>query len=480
MPGTPSLAEDIMSDLSDHAYAHACAVLGPGEDAAEAAAAAVRRGGRALWAVLGHVRHEAMARARNVPTVDLDGEAPQDLTELAVLLAASRPPLERVVVDLDGRHALDRIGFARALGLSPAAAGARAAAVFAEWQLLLDPAILARLGSGGCEGLAAVVPPPPSLDVEPGADIVAGAPTLRELLDAGPAVTDHTAGCEPCSDRLRAMVSVRTLLAQRPIESAPESVQVAAASPRPRRVSAGPPLEPQSRTWRRARPATLVAMVIVLVVAGGVTRESFRRNRTTSSLEALTMVPAGGNSLVVSPSKVEGLNPPPVVLSNRSERDLRWEALSDAAWLRVLPADGRLPPGGTSTLQLAISPDAPEGELKASVRITGVDGSVGVVRVASTVERPPDVAASVDGCVVVASVEDEGQIRAVELHRGEATDATSSVPGDASTMDPTSGGYAARVRSGPVPMVWWVTAVDARGNRSSTSPSSLPVGACPP
>lgn len=468
-----------MSDLSDHAYAHACAVLGPGEDAAEAAAAAVHRGGRALWAVLGHVRHEALVRARKAPTVDLDGETPQDLTELAVLLAASRPPLERVVVDLDGRHALDRIGFARALGLSPAAAGARAATVFSQWQLLLDPAILARLGSGGCEGLEAVLSPPASLEVYPSSEMVAVPPTLRDVLEAGPAVIDHTAGCAACSDRLRAMVSVRTLLAQRPIETAPESVHIAAASPRSRRVSAGPPLEPQSRTRRRPRPTTVAAMVIVLVVIGGITRETFRRNRPTSSLKALTIVPAGGNSLVVTPSKVEGLNPPPVVLSNRSERELRWEAMSDASWLRVLPADGRLAPGGTSTLRLTVSPDAPEGELKAAVRIAGVDGSVGVVRVAATVERPPDVAASVDGCVVVAAVEDEGQIRSVELHRGEATGLTSSGPGDVSAMDPTSGGYGARVRSGLVPMVWWVTAVDARGNKSSTSPSSLPVGACP-
>lgn len=468
-----------MNDLSDHAYAHACAVLGPGEDAAEVAATALRRGGRALWAVLGHARHQALTRERYGERVDLDAQAPEDLTDLAVVLAASRPPVERVMVDLDGRHSLDRIGFARALGLAPAAAASRAAAVFSDWQLLLDPAILVRLGSGGCKGLAGVLSPQ-ALDVDGTSEIVGSQPpTLRALLEAGPVVLDHAAGCAPCADRLRAMVSVRTLLAQRPLEPAPESVQAAAVSARLRRPTAGPPLDPQSAARRRLRPVAVIAASLALAVVGGLTSESFRRNRSVTSVEALTKVPATGNALHVTPSTVDGPSPRPVVLSNRSGRELHWEATTDAPWLRVLPAAGGLAAGAASELRLVVAPDAPEGDLRAAVRITGVDGSVTVVRLASTIERPPDVAASADGCVVVASVEDEGEIRAVELHRAEAAGRTPLGVSDVSAMDPTNGGYARRIQSGNVPMAWWVTAVDARGNVSTTPESPLPVGACP-
>src|SRR5688572_28475584 len=106
-----------MADLADHAYAHACAVLGPGDAAIEVAVTAVRRGGRSRWAVLGHAREGALARAGGVEGPDLDAAAPEDLTELAARLASTRPAIERVVADLESRHDLDLAGFARALGV---------------------------------------------------------------------------------------------------------------------------------------------------------------------------------------------------------------------------------------------------------------------------------------------------------------------------------------------------------------------------
>src|SRR4051794_32789727 len=236
-----------MPDLADHAYAHTRSVLGDGEAASDAAAVAVRRGGRARWAGLGPGRAEALARAAEASGPDLDGDAPAELTELAAVLAATRPPLERAIVDLDTRHALDRGGFARALGLPVGPAGARAAAVYLDWQRALDPVLLAHLGPGDCDGLAAVLGAAPGSDADAdvdGGDDDAGDrdpsatdplprslrgsggpadPTahetparepraLRELLQLGPIVADHVAGCGRCSDRVRAMVSVRTLL----------------------------------------------------------------------------------------------------------------------------------------------------------------------------------------------------------------------------------------------------------------------------
>src|SRR5688500_15528146 len=107
-----------MADLADHAYAHTRAVLGSGAPAVEAAAVAVRRGGRARWAVLAHGRAEALARADEALGPELDAGVPDDLGELAAALAATRPPVERAIVDLDARHDLDRGSFARALGIA--------------------------------------------------------------------------------------------------------------------------------------------------------------------------------------------------------------------------------------------------------------------------------------------------------------------------------------------------------------------------
>src|SRR5688500_15431309 len=107
----------VMADLADHAYGHAGAVLGPVEAAIEVATAAVRRGGRSRWAVLGHARDGVLLRAAEAAPADLDAPAPDDLTELATALAATRPAIDRVVVDLEARHGLDRGSFARALGL---------------------------------------------------------------------------------------------------------------------------------------------------------------------------------------------------------------------------------------------------------------------------------------------------------------------------------------------------------------------------
>src|SRR4051794_11453063 len=98
-----------MADLGDHAYAHTRSVLGDGDGAVEAGAIAVRRGGRARGAVLGHARAEALARAAGGASgTELDADAPDALAALGVVLAATRPPVERAIVDLDTRHGLDR------------------------------------------------------------------------------------------------------------------------------------------------------------------------------------------------------------------------------------------------------------------------------------------------------------------------------------------------------------------------------------
>src|SRR3954469_6121833 len=126
-----------MATLADHAYTHCRALLGSDPVAVDHAVLAVRRGGRSRSAVL------AFARATSLPLAQsrwpLSAEAvlaapvPTALPLVAPVLAATRPPGERAVIDLGLRHGLDRSGVGRAFGLSPGAAAERVAAVRAAW-----------------------------------------------------------------------------------------------------------------------------------------------------------------------------------------------------------------------------------------------------------------------------------------------------------------------------------------------------------
>lgn len=489
-----------MADLADHAYAHAVAILGEDEPALEAALVAVRRGGRSRTAVLGHARAEALLRAGGLPAPALDVPAPDDLTELACALASTRPALERTIVDLELRHGLDRTAFGRALGTSTASAATRAQEVAATWAQALDPVVLARLGAGGCAGLADVLgeparsadegagaPDQPNADEadedEPG-PAEAGAPaaaSLRDLLGLGPSVLDHAAACSPCSDRLRSMVSVRTLLGQRPLEPAPAPVRAAAAPSRLRRPAPVPPLQPEPASRRWLRPVVTVAVALVVALAGGAAMAALRDGDDPGeAVEALTRVPAGGSGLVATPATLEGRVPPAVRLENRSEAPIEWVAAPDAGWLRVTPTAGLLAAGDSAPLRLSVGADAPEGDLRGSVQITGRDGSATVVRLAATVEHPPDVAATATGCDVVAMVEDEGEVDSVALHWFEAAGTPGGRPSERIVrLAPGAAGYAGTLPDADGPTTWWVAAADARGNTARTADQVLPPASCP-
>jgi hypothetical protein len=469
-----------MADLADSAYAHACALLGPGEAAMGAALIAVRRGGRSRSAVLGHARHEGLSRAAEAVPTDLDAAAPDDLTDLAAALASTRPPIERAIVDLDTRHDLDRGGLARAIGLSPAGAAARAAAVYLEWQRALDPVVLARLGAGECEGLAAVLSTE-QVDAggaEAGDDATPGTPypSLRTLLTAGAGVADHVEGCALCRDRLRSMVSVRTLLGQRPLEEAPAAVRALASQTRLRRPTPPPPLvpEPPARRWIR-NVATAAAAIVFAVALAGVL--AARRNDDGTRIEALTRVPLAGSSLVAEPAVLEYSKPTPVQLANRSSKEVHWTAAADVPWLTISPPSGALGPGDSIAVRIAAGPGAPEGDVRASVHLTGTDGSTTVVRVETSVEHPPDVAVAVAGCVVTATVEDESGLGPVDLHW---LDRTTGRPAERlQRLTETDAGFTGTLANSAVATTWWVTAEDARGNHTRTPDDVLPPNACP-
>ena len=148
------------------------------------------------------------------------------------------------------------------------------------------------------------------------------------------------------------------------------------------------------------------------------------------------------------------------MLSNRSDAAVEWVAEPDVTWLQVEPADGTLDPGATAALRVGVTSAAPEGPARGAVRISATHGSATVVRLSTTVERPPELAATATGCDISVTVEDEGEVRAVELHwiEGAAGERVVALPlGDA--------GYTGRLANSLTPVVWWVTASDGRGQR---------------
>jgi hypothetical protein len=475
--------------LSDAAYAHAVAVLGEGETAVEAAVIGLKLGGRSRSMVLGHTRAAAIEQAVGGFAPDLDQVEPADLAELARLLAFTRPAEERAIVDLDTRHGLDRAALGRALGLPPAIAAMRAAEVMLAWQSDLDPVVLARLGAGGCVELGdllalATVPSSAPVDDSPpalAADVVPQG-TLGERLAQGAIVSTHAETCAACRDRLVAMVSVRTLLAQTRFDTAPPLVRAAATRSRHRASIAPPPIEPlagagagapsQRPFWPMALGAVAIALVIALI---GSVIASSRSHPGSGRVDALTKVPAAGTTLEVTPSLLETASPPAVVLRNLSREPVEWKATSDVPWLTSAPAAGKLDAGAFDTITLAISPTSPEGELRAAVTFTATDGSTAIARLHTIVGHPPDVATMLTGCVVRAAVVDDSQIGSVLLHWHET--AGSRTTERSAVMGKGDAGYTATLPPTATGQTWWVVATDALGNTARTAEQPAP--ACP-
>jgi hypothetical protein len=492
-------------DLADHAYAHCAAVLIHPAMAEDAGREALRRGGRTLTGVLAHTRHVALSGSPAAGPADVDppvelGGAP--LTDVARWLSATRPPIERAIVDLQGRHGLDRVRFARCLGLSPTAAAIRAAAVAEIWAAALDPALLARLGPGQCDELGRLLAaqglaPTDHLDEgeqddgmglpEPAAaaDRDGGRPvTVDMLLASVPAMSAHVQDCERCRDRCRAMVSVQDLVVGIPLETAPASVRVVRRDTgRSRRAAPlPPPIVPDvpRRPWRRAVVAGAVVSALAVVLAGGAAlAERARHSRQTDRVQALTKLPAT-NALSVDPTSIL-LPGGAFALTNLSGRTVHWEAASPVPWLSLDPASGTLGPHSQTQLRARLGPAAPGGLASATIAVTGDDGSATAVGVSTSGAGSTDLAASVNGCTITASAEAPQGIAGVVLHwLARPAGAVSSPPGREHVITMVRGdtGYTATLPPAPSPIQWWVTAADADGNQAQTARQILPPGSC--
>jgi len=274
-----------MPEPAEAVWGHCVAVLRDGTVAADAAEAAVRRGGRSRSLALAHARYQALLRTPTAPPgPDFDGLDP---IGLALALSATRPAEERAVLDLEGR--VDRGRLARALGVAPARAAALATEAAATWERELDPALLAWLGPGDCHELAELLP---------------SAERLEDLLDAAPAVAAHVAGCEACSDRRRAMVTVKALVAQAPLPPLPARVRAAAGAARFRLPASAPP--PLDAGPGQRRGLAVLAVVVGVVLAAGTTTGLviWRNHRRVSAVAAVATAPIPASTVVVSTTVV--------------------------------------------------------------------------------------------------------------------------------------------------------------------------------
>lgn len=445
-----------MADLADHAYGHALAVLGDPAAALVMAERGLLRGGRSRVAVLGHSRAAVLAAADQGATVDT--AVPTTISEAALSLARRRPAVERVVVDLESRHGLTRTGFARALGLGPADAAERVAAVAAAWSAELDPALFRWLGPGDCDELAAVLGDAGGVDAD------------RMLGDA-PAVSAHAEGCSQCGDRLRAMVSVRTLVSQLPLPAAPRELASASRAAR-RRPPVSPPVlgDDRSRVWVRAVEVVVVAAVLALVVVAGASVVPSGDGGRDDRVEALTQKPTSGGSLSVSSDTLHAAMTV-VKLVNSSGRTVKWQSSATVPYLAAEPARGTLGPGESVDVRIEFGRGAPEGDVSGAISFAAADGSTVSVAGSIAIEHAPDIAAHRNGCEVVASVEDEGRVAGAVLH-WRTSEGPSSDPMVAAKDGEFRGGLP------PTATAWWVTATDARGNTGHGAESPISPPAC--
>ena len=431
---------------ADVVFAHCLAVIGDEAAAEDVARTAFLRAGPWRATLLGHARHEAVRRAEDLELLAGPPAGPigtdADVTTVARVLARSRPPLERAIIDLRARTGTDRTALGRALGVTAQAAADRAAGTGETWDSTLDPALLAFLGPGGCDGLAAIVGSDTSRDAprEPDGDTSDGPPTetipppstYAELLALVPAVAAHTAGCDACGDRRRAMVSVRTLFGGDSSAETPASVRAESRRSRVRRPAGlAPPIE---RGADGRRPVRILAgAAALLLLIGAASAAVINATDDEPHADAVggrsQSWPAGGPTR--STPRPSGPAPPAIPIRNESAHPVRWRAAPAGPGWRSRRRKARCRRAARPRALLR-SPVIP---LKAAptslLTVTADDGTAVAAELRWTVERAPEVEAALEGCTVKAIVADSGELSEVTLHvRNGADQAIPMTPRD--------------------------------------------------
>lgn len=442
-------------DPAELAYGHALAMLGDPDAAADVAALALRRAGRARGQVLAHARQESVARAIRDEPVDIDSlqTVVLDLPALAATLASTRPPEERAALDVRARTGGDLAALGEALGMRPSDANDKCAELAELWERTLDPALLAFSGAGECTALGAILEE-------------AAPDTVAKLLTVAPAVHTHATDCVICTDRIRAMASVRSFFSDAAIE-APGALRAESHRNRTKRPSAAAaPLFPSvSHSAHRYRRPVLVAAVVIALVAVPMAIDAWSAKDNRDLTTSLTkVIPAAGLRIDGDPST--GL-----ILRNDSSKSVHYTISTSAPWLTVAPSQGRLAAHVSLPMQAVLSDDAPEGAAPAMIIVHTSTGATTSQSFMWHNERPPELATTLDGCSVGVTVVDDGDLANLELHWRDTTEHVLDI---AKSDD----NYNAELRPDNGPVTYWVTATDTRGNTARTADGLIQPGAC--
>jgi hypothetical protein len=388
------------------AFSHASTMTFNTTVAESVAAAAIRRGAHSRTAIVAHARHQSLEHARHTPVAtSADTPAALDLKTLAMQLAATRPPLERAIVDLELRYGLDPSSFARVLGLTNHRAEQRSATVSQTWADALDPAVMAWLGPASCENLAAVLTEarlwPRSADAPVVSSVDSTGPvpvvitdemnsttspddtsagfsniTVATLLEVAPSVRAHAASCSTCGERLRMLTPVRTLVGQLPLEIVPQTVAEAAKTAYRRIPTPLPPsIEPHRIDLSRLRvPAFTVAALALVLTTGFILVNRNDDSEPSQADRVAKLVDAAPPSNLLATPSVITSDTRTASLANNSEDPVDWNATANVPWISVRPSTGNLRP--TQSVTLALEAEEPAGNhTDADIVITGSDGS---------------------------------------------------------------------------------------------------------
>jgi len=449
-------------DPAELAYGHALAMLGDPEAGADVAITALRRAGRARRLVLAHARQQAVARAADYDPVDIANLrlVMLDVAALAATLASTRSAEERAALDLRVRVGGDLAALGEALGMRPNDANDRTTAIAADWEQELDPAVLAFSGPGDCEGLAAILDD-------------ASSETVADLLAIAPTVAAHAQDCVACSDRMRAMNSVRSFFSAGTAEVPPPVRDASRVSRRLRPSAAPAPLYGRAMgsriRWRDAVTFRRVAVVAGLLVAFVAIGIAIRPDDDSTSVATLTAARAADVTLT-PPAQTDSVNAS-IELRNATDRRTTYRAATSVDWLRVTPARGTLGPRAAQILTITALDSAPEGDNRATVTVTTVSGATTTRELVWHIDHAPDLAASANGCSVSVNVVEEGDLTSLVLHWLDTIEHQLDI-----THRPD--GYEAMLEPEGHPITYWVTATDARGNVARTADQTIPADAC--